>query len=73
MSLHQDPAIGAAVDEVRLMGYDYHWNGSPPEPIAPITWIREVLTYAKTQISPQKIVLGYLWPATTGSTATARK
>jgi spore germination protein YaaH len=51
-------ALGAAVDEVRLMGYDYHWNGSPPGPVAPITWIREVLTYAKTQISPQKIVLG---------------
>jgi spore germination protein YaaH len=51
-------AIGAAVDEVRLMGYDYHWNGSQPGPIAPISWIREVLTYAKTQISPQKILLG---------------
>jgi spore germination protein len=51
-------AIGAAVDEVRLMGYDYHWNGSQPGPVAPITWIREVLTYAKTQISPQKILLG---------------
>jgi len=51
-------ALGAAVDEVRLMGYDYHWNGSPPGPVAPITWIRDVLTYAKTQITPQKIVLG---------------
>jgi spore germination protein len=51
-------AIGAAVDEVRLMGYDYHWNGSPPGPVAPIIWIREVLTYAKTQIPPKKIVLG---------------
>jgi spore germination protein YaaH len=40
------------------MGYDYHWNGSPPGPVAPITWIRDVLTYAKTQIPPQKIVLG---------------
>ncbi|MDQ3824959.1 MAG: glycosyl hydrolase family 18 protein [Actinomycetota bacterium] len=51
-------AIGAVVDEVRLMGYDYHWNGSQPGPVAPITWIREVLAYAKTQISPQKILLG---------------
>jgi spore germination protein len=51
-------AIGAAAEEVRLMGYDYHWKSSPPGPVAPITWIREVLTYAKTQISPEKIVLG---------------
>jgi spore germination protein len=51
-------AIGAVVDEVRLMGYDYHWNGSQPGAVAPITWIREVLAYAKTQIHPQKILLG---------------
>jgi spore germination protein len=58
-NLAQDyAAIGAAVDEVRLMGYDYHWKGSSPGPVAPMAWIREVLTYAKIQISPQKILLG---------------
>ncbi len=51
-------AIGEAVDEVRIMAYDYHWGQSPPGPVAPITWVREVLTYAKTQIPPDKIVLG---------------
>ncbi|MGH3788110.1 MAG: glycosyl hydrolase family 18 protein [Pseudonocardiaceae bacterium] len=51
-------AIGEAVDEVRLMAYDYHWSGSPPGPVAPITWVREVLAFAKTQIPPDKIVLG---------------
>jgi spore germination protein YaaH len=51
-------AIGAAVDEVRLMAYDYHWSASMPGPVAPITWVREVLTYAKTQIPARKIVLG---------------
>jgi spore germination protein len=51
-------AIGAAVDEVRLMAYDYHWATSPPGPVAPITWVRDVLTYAKTQIPAEKIVLG---------------
>jgi spore germination protein YaaH len=51
-------AIGDAADEVRLMAYDYHWSASNPGPVAPITWVREVLDYAKTQIPVSKIVLG---------------
>lgn len=51
-------AIGKAVDEVRLMAYDYHWSASPPGPVAPITWVRQVLDYAKTQIPANKIILG---------------
>ena len=51
-------AIGAAADEVRLMAYDYHWSGSTAGSVAPLPWVRDVLTYAKTQIPPEKIVLG---------------
>ena len=51
-------AIGQVVDQVRLMGYDYHWSTSAPGPIAPIGWIRAVLRYAKTQIPANKIILG---------------
>ncbi|MGH3836169.1 MAG: glycosyl hydrolase family 18 protein [Pseudonocardiaceae bacterium] len=51
-------AIGRAADEVRLMAYDYHWAASGPGPVAPITWVRQVLDYAKTQIPADKIVLG---------------
>ncbi|HEV7453391.1 MAG TPA: glycosyl hydrolase family 18 protein [Pseudonocardiaceae bacterium] len=51
-------AIGQAVDEVRLMAYDYHWSASGPGPVAPITWVHQVLDYAKTQIPANKIVLG---------------
>lgn len=51
-------AIGRAADEVRLMGYDFHWSTSPPGPVAPIEWVREVLRYAKTRIPPERIVLG---------------
>ncbi len=58
-NLAQDyAAIGDAVDEVRVMAYDYHWSASTPGPVAPITWVREVLDYAKTQIPEEKIVLG---------------
>jgi spore germination protein YaaH len=51
-------AIGAAADEVRVMAYDYHWSGSTAGPVAPLPWVRDVLDYAKTQMPPEKIVLG---------------
>jgi spore germination protein YaaH len=51
-------AIGKVADQVRLMGYDYHWSTSPPGPIAPISWLSSVLGYAKTQIPAAKIILG---------------
>jgi spore germination protein YaaH len=51
-------AIGEVADQVRLMGYEYHWSTSRPGPIAPIGWIRAVLRYAKTQIPEKKIILG---------------
>ena len=51
-------AIGKVADQVRLMAYDYHWPTSPPGPIAPIGWVRDVIKYAKTQIPASKIVLG---------------
>lgn len=58
-NLAQDyAAIGQAADQVRLMGYDYHWATSPPGPIAPVDWIRAVLRYARTQIPASKIILG---------------
>jgi spore germination protein YaaH len=51
-------AIGRVADQVRLMGYDYHWDTSPPGPVAPIGWIRDVISYAKTQVPASKIILG---------------
>jgi spore germination protein len=51
-------AIGKVADEVRLMGYDYHWATSAPGPIAPVNWIQDVLRYATSVIPPGKIILG---------------
>ncbi|MGA2824660.1 MAG: glycosyl hydrolase family 18 protein [Streptosporangiaceae bacterium] len=51
-------AIGRAADQVRLMAYDYHWNTSAPGPIAPIGWVRSVISYARTQIPAARLVLG---------------
>ncbi len=72
-NLAQDyAAIGRVADQVRLMGYDYHWATSPPGPIAPVDWIRAVLRYARTQIPASKIILGiplygYDWSGGHGS------
>jgi spore germination protein YaaH len=51
-------AIGAAADQVWLMTYDYHWDTSPPGPVAPADWVHDVLAYATTQIPPQKLSVG---------------
>lgn len=51
-------AIGRAADQVRLMAYDYHWETSPPGPLAPVDWVRSVLSYARTQVPARKIILG---------------
>lgn len=68
-------AIGKVADEVRLMTYDYHWATSPPGPVAPIGWVRDVIKYAKTQIPRSKIVLGipqygYDWSGGHGTSIT---
>lgn len=68
-------ALGKVVDQVRLMAYDYHWATSPPGPVAPVGWIRDVIKYAKTQIPASKIVLGipeygYDWSRGVGTAIT---
>ena len=66
-------AIGAAVDEVRVMTYDYHWETSPPGPVAPADWVRSVIVWTVSQIPSTKVVLGavllgYDWVRGVGST-----
>jgi spore germination protein YaaH len=50
--------LGAAVDEFKIMTYDYHWSTSEAGPIAPLAWVDEVLTYAATVVPPEKTWLG---------------
>jgi len=50
--------IGKHVDEFRIMAYNYTGASDKPGPIAPYSWIDSILTYAKTQIDQEKIVLG---------------
>lgn len=48
-------AIGNAADLVAVMTIDYGYPGGPPDPIAPIFWMRQVIQYSITQINPQKL------------------
>jgi len=68
---HDYIGIGQAADFVRIMGYDFHWFGGDPGPIAPADWIERVLAYAVSTIPKSKIVLGvptygYEWPLVQG-------
>lgn len=51
-------AIGAAVDQVRVMTYDYSWDTSPPGPVAPEQWVDDVIAWTVTQIPSHKVILG---------------
>jgi spore germination protein len=60
-------ALGRAADQVRIMGYNYHWASSVPGATAPVSWVRSVVTYATSQMPAGKVVLGiplygYDWP-----------
>lgn len=47
------------VYELRIMAYDFTFSKSYfPGPIAPLSWVRDCLTYALTKLPPEKIVLG---------------
>lgn len=64
---HDYAAVGAAVDAVLLMTYEWGYTYGPPMAVAPIPNIRAVLDYAVTEIPPEKIFLGipnygYDWP-----------
>lgn len=64
---HDYALIGAAVDAVLLMTYEWGYTYGPPMAVAPIPSVRRVLDYALTRIPANKIYLGvpiygYDWP-----------
>jgi len=63
--------IGDKADIMLIMALDYHWGTSEAGDIAPLSWINEILSYAKTVADPKKISLdinfyGYDWIGKTG-------
>ena len=64
--------IGAVADQVRLMTYEYHWSTSSAGPIAPVDWVGQVLSFARTVIPAAKIIegvplYGYDWVGQAGA------
>lgn len=51
--------INKYADEIRIMAYDFTYiKAYFPGPIAPISWVKDVINYALTKIPAEKIVLG---------------
>lgn len=50
--------LGAAVDEFKIMTYDYSGPWSDPGPIGPPDWTDAVLTHAEALVPQQKIMMG---------------
>ncbi|MCC7303878.1 hypothetical protein IT418_00465 [bacterium] len=51
-------AIGAVVDEFRIMAYDYTGQGSlQPGPLSPVQWNETLIKYALSKMPGEKIVL----------------
>ncbi len=50
--------LGAMLDHVAVMSYDFAWAGSAPGPISPWWWMRTVYDWAASQIPPHKLSMG---------------
>ncbi len=55
---HNYAAVGAAVDYVLLMTYEWGYTYGPPMAVAPLPSVRRVVEYALTEIPAEKIFLG---------------
>ena len=51
-------ALGAVVDELKIMTYSYSGPWSAPGPQAPLAWTHEVLSFASTLVPARKIYMG---------------
>lgn len=55
---HDYGAIGAIVDTVLLMTYEWGYSYGPPLAVAPLDQVRRVVNYAVTEIPRDKILMG---------------
>lgn len=63
---HDYGAVGAIVDKVILMTYEWGYTYGPPRAVAPLNEIENVINYALSEISKEKIMIsipnyGYDW------------
>ena len=55
---HDYGAIGASVDRVLLMTYEWGYTYGPPMAVAPLNKVKQVVDYALTRVSASKLYLG---------------
>ena len=55
---HSYGDIGAVVDFVVIMTYEWGFSGGPPMPVSPIGPVEQVLQYALTEMPAYKIMMG---------------
>ena len=58
LAAHDYPAIGAVVDFVIIMTYEWGYSGGPAQAVSPIGPVRDVLNYAVSVIPREKIMMG---------------
>ncbi len=50
--------LGSAVDQFRVMTYNFSGSWSDPGPRSPPEWMDRVVAFAETQVAPRRIVMG---------------
>ncbi len=50
--------LSKTADKIIIMAYDQHWSTSAPGPVAGTDWCQRICDYAKTQIPPEKLIMG---------------
>ncbi|MFI1808797.1 glycosyl hydrolase family 18 protein [Streptomyces sp. NPDC020422] len=50
-------ALGKAADRIRIMGYNLHWAGGAPGPLASTAWYDEVLRTATALVPAERVEL----------------
>jgi spore germination protein YaaH len=68
-------ALGKLADSIKIMAYDYSYDGSTAGAITPLDWLDRITTYAESTIAADKIIVGlpfygYDWTGTAGKTVT---
>lgn len=69
--------IGASVDFVFVMAYDFHEASSQPGPVAPIQEVRKTIEFALQHMNRNKVILGmprygYDWTMDNGNAVSGR-
>ena len=55
---HNYPALGNAANTVLVMSYEWGYTYGPPMAVAPLPQVRQVITYAVSEIPADKIYMG---------------